>query len=99
MSVWIAALIIFLVRMFDIACETTRTILVVNGHKTIAASTAFIDVLLWTWMFNEIVIAHRSWICYIAYAGGYALGTYIGGYFGPKLTHHLEKSSEHGKRR
>jgi uncharacterized protein YebE (UPF0316 family) len=81
-SLWVAVLLVFLFRLVDITLETARTILVVHEYKWVPAMVSFVEVLAWVWMFNEVIITHKSVWVYISYALGYSIGTLAGCYLG-----------------
>jgi uncharacterized protein YebE (UPF0316 family) len=64
--------------MLDCAAETFRWIITVRRMKVLAATIAFVEVLIWLIIFREVVLATKGWLCYVAYAGGYSIGTYLG---------------------
>jgi uncharacterized protein YebE (UPF0316 family) len=78
-------LLIFVFRTVDVLIETVRLLLTVDKHKGLVSAIAFVEVLAWVWIFNELVAPHRSWYCYVAYAGGYSCGSYLGILLGGKL--------------
>ena len=74
----ILPLAIFLARIADVSLGTLRIIFVSKGMKRIAPLIGFIEVLIWIIAISKIMQNLDNWICYIAYAGGFAAGTYIG---------------------
>ncbi len=74
----IMPIIIIFARIFDVSFATIRVVLTSRGEKKLAAITGFFEVLLWLIIIQQIItnIQHPIW--YVAYAFGYALGTYIG---------------------
>lgn len=71
-------LLIILARIIDVSVGTIRIILISRGNKTIAPLLAFFEVLVWLLAVTRIFENLDNWICYIAYALGYALGSFIG---------------------
>jgi uncharacterized protein YebE (UPF0316 family) len=71
---------IFLVRILDVSLGTVRTILIIKGKKVIASLTGFIEVAIWFAIVREALNTDQTgiWVI-VAYAGGFAMGTYIGG--------------------
>ena len=70
---------IFLARITDVCLGTFRTVSIVKGNKSIAAIIAFVEVLIWYIIAREVLNPKLSSIFVpIAYAGGYAAGTYLG---------------------
>jgi uncharacterized protein YebE (UPF0316 family) len=77
--------LIFVFRTVDVLIETVRLLLTVDKHKGLVSAIAFVEVLAWVWIFQELVSVNRSWPCYVAYAAGYSVGTYLGIHLGGKL--------------
>jgi len=71
-------LIIFLTRICDVTLDTLRIIYVSRGLKILAASIGFIEVLIWLFAITQIFKNLTNPIYYVAYAGGFAMGNYIG---------------------
>jgi uncharacterized protein YebE (UPF0316 family) len=70
---------IFFVRIIDVSLATVMTIFVIKGKKTISAIIGFIDILIWFLIAREALTQDSNSIYIaIAYAGGFATGTYIG---------------------
>jgi uncharacterized protein YebE (UPF0316 family) len=74
----IIPLLIFVARIFDVSLGTVRIILVAKGLKKVAPIIGFFEVLIWVLAISEIIENLDNWICYIAYAGGFATGNFIG---------------------
>lgn len=77
---------IFCVRIMDVSLGTMRTIVTVKGNKIVASLIGFVEVFIWFMIVREALNVESTsiWIA-IAYAGGYASGTYIGGVLSEKL--------------
>jgi len=71
-------LIIFFARICDVSLGTMRIVFVSKGKKNIAPILGFFELLIWIVVINEVFKAADSFVCYIAYAAGYAAGNYIG---------------------
>ncbi len=74
----VVPLIIFLTRICDVTLDTLRIIYVSRGLKILAASIGFIEVLIWLFAITQIFKNLINPIYYVAYAGGFAVGNYIG---------------------
>lgn len=70
--------LIFCLRIVDVTLETLRIIFVLKGLKKIAPFVGFFEVLVWVFAISRIMENADNWIGYIAYAGGYAVGNYVG---------------------
>lgn len=74
----ILPLLIFFARIMDVSMGTVRIILVSKGYKKLAPIVGFFEILIWIIAITRIVDNLDNWICYIAYALGFATGNYIG---------------------
>jgi uncharacterized protein YebE (UPF0316 family) len=74
----ILPLLIFCARIFDQSVGTLRMIFVSKGLKNLAPLFAFFESLIWLLAIGEIMKHLNNPLCYIAYAGGYAMGNYTG---------------------
>ncbi len=77
-SYLILPLLIFLARVCDVSLGTVRIILVAKGRKYIAPVLGFFEVLIWIVAISRIMQNLDNYIYYIAYAGGFATGNYVG---------------------
>lgn len=71
-------LLIFFGRILDVSMGTIRVIFVARGFKKIAPFIGFFEVLIWLLIARQVLTDISNVIAYIAYAGGFAAGTYIG---------------------
>lgn len=71
-------ILIFVARIADVSLGTLRIVMVSRGYKFKAACLGFFEVLIWTIVVTELLQNLDNWVNYIAYAGGFATGTYIG---------------------
>jgi uncharacterized protein YebE (UPF0316 family) len=76
-SPW-GALLIFGLRIVDVSCDTMRVIFAIRGKRGIAAALGFIQALVWIFAVGNAVKHLDSILHVIGYAGGYAMGTYVG---------------------
>ena len=71
---------IFCCRILDVTCGTIRTMLTVKEKVSLAAMVGFVEVFIWYVVVKDAMASTGPVIANaIAYAGGYASGTYIGG--------------------
>lgn len=82
----IIPIIIFFARIIDVSLGTIRVILLTKGYKIIAPILGFFEVLIWVLIVAEIMKNLNNFICYIAYACGFATGTFIGMLLEEKLS-------------
>ena len=70
--------LIFLARICDVTLGTVRLIFVARGLKYWAPLTGFFEVLIWILAIGQIMQNLANPVCYLAYAGGFATGNYVG---------------------
>jgi uncharacterized protein YebE (UPF0316 family) len=70
--------LIFLARISDVSIGTVRLIFVARGLRWYAAMLAFFEVLIWLTAIGQIMKNLTNPACYLAYSGGYAMGTFAG---------------------
>ena len=71
-------LIIFCARICDVSLGTMRIVFVSKGKKYIAPILGFFELFIWIVVINEVFKSADNIVCYLAYAGGYAAGNFIG---------------------
>ncbi len=81
----ILPLLIFLARVCDVTLSTIRIIFVMNGRRTIAPILGFFEAFIWLLAVGQIIAQVDNVFAYLAYAGGFAAGTYIGMYVEERL--------------
>ncbi len=74
----ILPLLIFTSRIFDVSLGTMRIIFVSRGKKYIAPFLGFFEVLIWLIAMSQIMQNLNNILYYVAYAGGFAMGTFVG---------------------
>jgi uncharacterized protein YebE (UPF0316 family) len=74
----IGALAIFGLRIVDVSCDTMRVIFAIRGKRGIAALLGFVQALVWIFAVGNAVKHLDSILHVFGYAGGYALGTFVG---------------------
>ena len=77
---------IFCGRLVDVTLSTLQTILLVKGKRNIATIIGFVDVFIWFLVVREALNTDIKsiWIA-LAYAGGYASGTFTGSSLSKKI--------------
>ena len=70
---------VFFARICDVTLGTLRIVFISKGKKFLAPIFGFIEVLIWIAVIGQI-LEHSAGdiVCYIAYAAGYAVGSFIG---------------------
>ncbi|WP_194776347.1 DUF2179 domain-containing protein [Pararhodonellum marinum] len=74
----IMPVLIFMARVMDVSINTLRIMFVLNGKKNIAPILGFFEALIWLLAIGQIFQNINNPMSYIAYAGGFAMGTYVG---------------------
>ncbi len=74
----ILPVLILLARIVDVSLDTVRVIMVTKGYRKYAPYIGFFQVLIWLIAITRIMANLDNWTTYIGYAGGFAMGTYIG---------------------
>lgn len=69
---------IFFARIIDVSIGTIRIMFVSKGYKLESALLGFIEILIWIIVIAQIFQNLDNWLNYVAYAGGFASGVYIG---------------------
>lgn len=79
MNLYLLCVIVFFVRIIDTALATIRTILVIRNKIIISAVIAFFEILIWFLVVKEaITTTQNSILIAISYAGGFAIGIFLG---------------------
>lgn len=74
----IIPLLIFCARLLDVSIGTMRVVFTSRGYKNIAPLLGFIEVLIWLVAIGQVMQNLNNIACYLAWAGGFAAGNYIG---------------------
>ncbi len=82
----ILPILIFLSRITDVSLGTVRLIFVSRGMKYLAPIIGFFEVLIWILVIGQIMQNLSNPVCYIAYAGGFATGNFVGLLIAEKLS-------------
>jgi uncharacterized protein YebE (UPF0316 family) len=81
----IIPLLIFFARVADVTIGTIRIVFVARGQKSIAPLLGFVEVLIWIVAMSQIMKYANNWPSFLAWAGGFAVGNYIGLWIEEKL--------------
>lgn len=71
-------MLIFAARLIDVTLATLRHILITRGAKRLVPALGFVEVLVWLLAMTQIVNNLSNVACYLAWAGGFSAGTYVG---------------------
>lgn len=74
----ILPLLIFLSRICDVAIGTLRIIFVSRGKRFLSPLLGFFEVSIWLLAISQIMQRVDNPVCFLAYAGGFAMGNYVG---------------------
>lgn len=86
MALLFAAALIFFARVTDVSMSTVRMLLLVKGRRVLAAFVGFFEVSLYLLSLQYVLKAGLSSpLNFIAYAGGYAIGNFMGSLLEEKL--------------
>ena len=75
---WLLPIVIFFGRICDVTLGTLRIIFVSKGERYKAPIVGFFEVFIWVFIISQIFTHANSLVSYLAYAGGYAAGNFIG---------------------
>jgi uncharacterized protein YebE (UPF0316 family) len=82
----ILPLLIFLARISDVSLGTIRVIFISKGLKYLAAVIGFFEILIWLLAIGQIMKNLSNPVCYVAYAGGFAMGNFAGIWIAERLS-------------
>ncbi len=71
-------LLIFAARVCDVSIGTVRLLTLSRGYKLITVVLGFFELLVWLLAIGQVFQNLTSITCYLAYAGGFAAGNYVG---------------------
>lgn len=74
----ILPIIIFFSRLTDVSLGTLRHVFISKGYRKIVPFLGFFEVLIWIIVVAQVMQNLSNWACYVAYASGFATGTYVG---------------------
>ena len=84
--VWVGLpILIFLARVFDVTLGTLRIIFTSRGLRNVAPVLGFIETFVWIVAVSSLVKHAQNVAAYIGYAGGFAMGTFVGMFLENKL--------------
>jgi len=74
----IIPILIFLARIIDVTIGTIRVIFISKGYKFLAPILGFFEILVWLSAIRQILMNLSNIACFIAYAAGFSVGTFVG---------------------
>jgi len=83
---FVLPLLIFVARVIDVSMGTVRVIFISRGLKYLAPIVGLFEILIWLLAIGQIMRNLSNPACYIAYAGGFAMGNFVGILIAEKLS-------------
>ena len=78
-NIWVLTpLLIFLARIVDVTIGTIRIISLSRGRRLLAPVLGFFEVLIWLFAIRQIFQNVDHIAAFVAYAAGFAAGTFVG---------------------
>ena len=74
----ILPILIFSARILDVSMGTIRIIFVIQGNHKMAPVVGFFESLIWLLAISQIMVNVDNFATYIAFAAGFASGTFVG---------------------
>ena len=75
---WVLVPLIFCARVTDVSLGTCRAIIVVRGHRILAAGIGFFESIIWLLAVSAVIKHIDAWYLALAYGAGFATGNYVG---------------------
>ena len=83
---FVLPLLIFLARITDQTIGTLRLIYASKGYRYIAPVVGFFESFIWLTAISQIMKHLDNIYCYFAFAGGFAMGNFLGIYIEQKIS-------------
>ena len=71
-------ILIFLARMSDVTLGTLRNVFISKGLRRVVPIIGFFEVMIWLISIRQIMQHLDNPLCYLGFAGGFSMGTYVG---------------------
>jgi uncharacterized protein YebE (UPF0316 family) len=83
MAPWFASyvllpVLIFAARILDVSFGTIRVVFIMQGNKRLAPIIGFLESFVWLVAVSQIIKNVDNMVTYLAFAGGFGMGTYVG---------------------
>jgi uncharacterized protein YebE (UPF0316 family) len=78
-------ILVFFAETCVVTLSTVRTIFIARGWKILAPILGFFEVSIWLFAIAQVMQHLTSPGCFLAFAGGFALGNYLGVFIEQKL--------------
>lgn len=86
----VVPVLIFFARILDVGLDTIRIIFISRGFKYIAPVVGFFEISIWLLAIGQIFQNLTNISYYLAYASGFAMGTFVGMHIENKLSMGME---------
>jgi uncharacterized protein YebE (UPF0316 family) len=83
--VWLVPIFIFCARLCDVTFATVRIIFINRGLRRVAPLIGFFEILIWLVALSQVFQHLDRPLNFVAYAAGFAAGTYAGMFVEGKL--------------
>jgi uncharacterized protein YebE (UPF0316 family) len=84
-STWLVPLLIFLAEMSVVTLGTLRIIFISRGMRYLAPLLGFFEIMIWLFAISQIMQNLSNVACFLAFAGGFTLGNFLGIFIENKL--------------
>jgi uncharacterized protein YebE (UPF0316 family) len=71
-------MLIFIARTMDVTLGTLRNVFISKGFRNIVPLIGFFEVMIWLVSIRQVMQHLDNPVCYFGFAGGFAMGTYVG---------------------
>ncbi|MBN2546193.1 MAG: DUF2179 domain-containing protein [Spirochaetes bacterium] len=78
--------IIFIAKVTEVSLATVALIFTSKGYKKLATIISFLEIFIYLFAISRLIDNMTNIFYYFSYAGGYALGTYIGIWIEEKIS-------------
>jgi uncharacterized protein YebE (UPF0316 family) len=75
---WSLTILIFFARILDVTLGTLRIVFISKGKRLLPPLFGFVEVFIWIVVVSHLVQNVSNLLGYLAYAAGFATGTYVG---------------------
>jgi uncharacterized protein YebE (UPF0316 family) len=75
---WYLPFLVFFARILDVSLGTLRIIFISKGKRLLPPLLGFVEVFVWIVVVGQLVQNVSNLVGYLAYAAGFATGTYVG---------------------
>jgi uncharacterized protein YebE (UPF0316 family) len=75
---WSLPFLVFFARILDVSLGTLRINFIGKGKRLLPPFLGFVEVFIWIVVVSHLVNNLSNWVGYLAYAAGFAAGTFVG---------------------